>query len=1163
MNVLDQPFLLLLLFAIWMQSCTSPQTGLRDDSGKLEILFLGHDREHHNAAQYLPLLASNLSKEGIFFTYTDNPDDLNEENLDKYDGLMIYANHDQITGSQEKALLDYVQKGRGFIPVHCASFCFQNSPKYIDLVGGQFLSHKTDTFTASIIKKEHTVMKNINGFSTWDETYVHDKLATDIEVLMERVEGDHREPWTWVKSYGKGRVFYTAYGHDERTWGHPGFHQLVKEGITWAVGDEARSKWEKFRTEIPQLVYRDVPGIPNYEKRDPGPRFQEPLSPEQSAKLIQVPVGFDLQLFASEPDIINPIAMDWDEKGRLWVIETVDYPNTVRGDRTTGDDRIKICEDTDGDGKADLFTVFADNLNIPTSMVFTNGGVMVSQAPYFIFLKDTDGDDKADIRKIVMEGWGTFDTHAGPSNLKYGLDNQIWGVVGYSGFEGMIAGESRKFSQGIYRFKPDLSSFEFMTATSNNTWGLGFTPTNEVFASTANNTHSVFMGIPNKALRDVQGIRPGGSMKIDGHYAMRTITSQVRQVDVFGGFTAASGHNFYTARAYPEAYWDHTALVCEPTGHLVHLAKIEKQGAGFIEKDGWNLFASADEWVSPVEAKTGPDGAVWILDWYNFIVQHNPTPTPERGGFAGENGKGNAYENPLRDKSHGRVWRVVSRQAKAYKPMQLKGDKPDDLIRTLDNDNMLWRLTAQRLLVERGNTDVLPKLYKVVKDNKDENGFAAIHALYALDGLGARSKDDMAESVLLEALRHPTPGVRKAAIQILSKAGWREEMVSKNHLLNDPDPNTRMAAILSLTELSPSEAMGQALYKLSQEKGIIEDEWLSKAVYAAAVQHKNGFIQAFLADHPGYDPAKVLSKKREATNYDDSAWKTMILPTFIEEAGLNIDGFIWFRKDVELPLSFVKKARLSLGPVNDSDISYINGVRVGGTENRYLEKRLYEVAAGILKPGKNTIAIRVEDIGGRGGIYGKPEELFLAAGDQKLSLAGEWKYDVANEYGTGKSVFADKSIGETFCETYLGNMAGKSNETDEAGTDATVIHIKTIKNEMKYDLKTFSVVAGKPVELVFENPDFMQHNLLITQIGKLEAVGKAADKLAADPGGADRQYVPDMPEVLFSTKLVNPQETVRLRFVAPEQPGDYPYVCTFPGHWLLMNGIMKVVPAPL
>ena len=489
----------------------------------------------------MPLLASTLSKEGINFTYTNNPDDLNAANLDKYDGLMIYANHEKITPEQEKALLGFVEKGRGFIPVHCASFCFQNSPEYISLVGGQFLNHKTDSFTVEIIKKDHPIVQSLHEFETWDETYVHDKLAKDITVLMERVENNHREPWTWVKEHGGGRVFYTAYGHDERTWSNPGFQQLMKEGILWAVGDEAKKDWEAFHKEMPVLAYHDEANIPNYEKRDPAPKFQEPLSPEESKKLIQVPLGFDLELFASEPDIINPIAMEWDEKGRLWVIETVDYPNTVRDDKGAGDDRIKICEDTDGDGKMDKATVFAESLNIPTSMVFANGGIIVSQAPHFLFLKDTDGDDKADVRKIIIDGWGTYDTHAGPSNLKYGFDNHIWGTVGYSGFQGTIAGENRDFKQGVYRFKPDVSTFEFMTSTTNNTWGLGFTENNDVFASTANNTHSVFMGIPNKAIQDVQGVQFTGSMKIDGHYAMHAITQNVRQVDVFRWFYRSRG----------------------------------------------------------------------------------------------------------------------------------------------------------------------------------------------------------------------------------------------------------------------------------------------------------------------------------------------------------------------------------------------------------------------------------------------------------------------------------------------------------------------------------------------------------------------------------------------------------------------------------------------
>lgn len=1135
----------------------------QDGPRKLEILFLGHKSEHHNSARYLPMLASALSKEGIQFTYSDDPADLNETNLDNYDGLMIYANHETITPEQEKALLNFVEKGKGFIPVHSASFCFKNSPEYISLVGGQFMKHETDTFTAQIIKKDHPIAQSLDEFSTWDETYIHDKLGEDITVLMERVEESHHEPWTWVKEHGRGRVFYTAYGHDERTWSNPGFHKLIKEGILWAVGDDTKKSWEEFRGQMPVLKYREEANIPNYEKRDPKPQYQEPLSPEESKKLIQVPPGFVLELFAAEPNIINPIAMEWDEKGRLWVIETVDYPNTVRDDKGEGDDRIKICEDTNGDGKADKFTIFAEKLNIPTSMVFVNGGIIVSQAPHFLFLKDTDGDDKADVRKILIDGWGTFDTHAGPSNLKYGYDNKIWGVVGYSGFEGIIAGVNRQFYQGIYRFKPDVSEFEFMTSTSNNTWGLGFTENNDVFASTANNTHSVFFAIPEKAVKTVEGIRLAGSMKIDGHYGMGPITDKVRQVDVFGGFTAASGHNFYTARSYPNEYWNQVAFVCEPTGHLVHMARIEKEGAGFVEKDSWNLFAGADEWVAPVEAKVGPDGAVWVLDWYNFIVQHNPTPTPERGGYTAVNGKGNAYENPLRDKDHGRVWKVVSRTAKDYNPITLDKTNPDDLIDALANDNLFWRMTAQRLLVENGSLDVLPDLYKLVENQDvDEFGYnyAATHALWTIDGLGALTKDDKADQIITQALKHKSAGVRKAAIQILSKSGWSADEVTNSGILQDQDPNTRLAAIVSLTEISSSAALGEILYNLSKDPDINADHWLSKAVYAAAAQHKQGFAEAFLKENPDFSSETKVSKQRESQNWDDKAWKEIELPQRMENAGVNIDGVVWFRKVVEIPANGAgQKATLSLGMVDDHDITWVNGVRIGSTSKRN-EDRVYELPRGLLKPGNNSIAVQVEDLGGSGGLYGETEKLFIQTGNNKVSLSGAWKYEVEKEYNSKNLLeFKESSIAEVFMGAYMNKMKGDEQTEVNASTTATVIKVGVIKNEMKYDIKTFTVEAGKPVEIIFENLDFMQHNFVIGKSGSLKTIGEAADKLASHARGAEMQYVPDIPEVLFATKLVDPQKTERLTFVAPEKEGDYPYVCTFPGHWSIMNGVMKVV----
>jgi len=1155
-----------LIMLVSLISCQQRNTNpLPDGPRRIEILFLGHDSEHHNSKRYMPMLAAALGKEGINFTYTEDPADLNKKNLALYDGLMIYANHENIDPAQEDALLEYVAQGKGFIPLHSASFCFQNSPEYISLVGGQFQKHDTGTFVADIVKDDHPITQSLDTFSTWDETYVHHKLTDDRTVLMERVEEGHREPWTWVKEHGKGRVFYTAYGHDERSWSNPGFQQLVKEGIVWAVGDDVKTQWEAFSKTIPTLQYRPEPNIPNYERRNPAPQYQEPLTPEQSAALIQVPSGFDLALFASEPDIINPISMEWDERGRLWVIETVDYPNTVRDQEGVGDDRIKICEDTDGDGKADKFTVFADKLNIPTSMVFANGGLIVSQAPHFLFLKDTDGDDKADTRETIIDGWGTFDTHAGPSNLQYGYDNNIWGVVGYSGFKGTIAGTSRDFDQGIYRFSPDVSGFEFMTSTSNNTWGLGFTKNNDVFASTANNTHSVYMGIPDAVEKGVEGI-PLGSVKIDGHYAMRPITEKVRQVDVFGGFTAASGHHFYAADAYPEVYRNGVAFVCEPTGHLVHMARIVKNGAGFEERDFGNLFASADEWVAPVEAKTGPDGAVWILDWYDFIVQHNPTPTAERGGYKAVNGPGNAYENPLRDKEHGRIWRVVYRGAGQDKSMSLSADEPDDLVAALSHKNRFWRMTAQRLLVERKDMDVLPDLYALVRDNDiapDGSNVSATHALWVIDGLRVIQSGNEAFQVVTKALKHPAAGVRKAAIQILSDIQWTEQAVLQYDVLDDADPNTRLAAILSLVNVAPSQALGEKLYSISEEEQVKSDNWLARAVYVAANRHRQGFTKAFTKANPGVS-AGTKENQREQSSFDDSNWKSMDLPQNIERAGLDMDGIVWFRKVVEIPARAAgKKASLSLGPVDDSDETWVNGVKVGETKKQYAQPRTYSIASSLLKAGKNVIAIRMEDTGGGGGLNGKPEQMFLQVGNDKIALHGPWKYDVEKQYNADNApLFKDASIGELFVKTY-GDRALPSETASTESTvtpeGTTVIHIKALENEMKYDVKTFKVEAGKPVQIIFVNPDFMQHNLVITAPGAMEVVGRAADKLATAANGAAMHYVPDVPQVLFNTPLVNPQETFKLEFIAPDKPGDYPYVCTFPGHWSIMNGVMKVV----
>ena len=803
-------------------------TGSPDD---LRVLFLG-DRGHHRPADRAKQLVPVLAERGIAITYTENPDDLLR--LAGYHALLVYANIDAITPAQEQALLAYVEGGGGYVPVHCASFCFRNSEKVVALTGAQFKSHGTGVFRAKILQPEHPAMRGVEEFESWDETYVHAKHnETDRSVLARR----DQEPWTWVRTQGKGRVFYTAWGHDERTWAKPGFQKQLEQGIRWASG-RAPAEAVAPRQDLKPFEYQDA-NVPFYagshKPGEPWRRMQKAVEPAESAKHLRVPEGFEARLFAAEPEIAKPIALAFDAKGRLWVSESMDYPNELG----TGRDRLKICEDTDGDGRADKFTVFADGLSIPTSLCFANGGVVVAQAPHMLFLKDADGDGKADERRVLFSGWGTGDTHAGPSNLRWGFDHWIWGIVGYSGFNGTVGGKAHRFAMGFFRFKPDGSALEFVRSTNNNSWGLGFSEEGIVFGSTANGNPSEYMPIPNRYYEAVAGWSASRLNGIAGNPEFHPVTDKVRQVDAHGRFTAAAGHALYTARLFPKEYWNRRAFVSEPTGHLTAIFEIRPQGAGFASAVVGNLCASDDEWTAPIAAEVGPDGAVWVLDWYNYIVQHNPTPP----GF--KNGKGNAYEIELRDKTHGRVYRIFPKGA--VFPRTPPMEATADLVAALTNDNLLWRQHAQRLLVERGAKDAKPALEALVREG-------SIHALRTLEGLGI-----LEPALLAQALQHASAGLRRNALQAGGGINLPEAFVLP--LLQDADAQVRLAALLALSEQAPSKEAGEAVYAFLQKPENADDKWLPDAATAAAARHDAGFLGAALGSLKAEGDAKPAPSK--------------------------------------------------------------------------------------------------------------------------------------------------------------------------------------------------------------------------------------------------------------------------------------------------------------
>lgn len=617
------------------------------------------------------------------------------------------------------------------------------------------------------------------------------------------------------------------------------FVAKTKADILAALSKERRTDYETFLNQRDPEKREKRDTVANYEKRPEPITFQFPMSVKGSMERTQVPADCELKLFASEPDITKPIAMAWDERGRCWVAETRDYPHGVV-ENGEGHDDIKICEDTDGDGKADKFTVFADKLNIPTGLVLVKGGVIVSQPPRFLFLKDTNGDDKADERKEIFTGWGIKDTHAQASNLHYGFDNWLYGCVGYSGFDGQIGGETKNFSMGTYRFKADGSALEFLHHFTNNSWGHSTNDAGDQFGGTANGAPLFFGGIPDSAYP--KGMNGMSAKKINEVDQCHTITPNFRQVDVFGGYTAAAGSNFVESPALP-ARFQGCAMVCEPTMKVVSLMKVVPNGAGYTAKDSFNLFASSDEWTSPVHAEVGPDGAVWVADFQNFIIQHNPTPSKERGGFEAKTGTGGAHENVLRDHARGRIYRVFGKgmPTKTFGPMPQPKTTSETWVGALNQQTLSGRLLVQKALVEEtafvhsGEDELLDRLKVLVKANTGDIG--CVHALWTLHGLGK-----LDEATHRAALLSKDAKLRRNAIRALGSDKKAQELFFGTGVFSDPDLNTRLAAFVKLSEFETTPEIKQLVTKLANDPVVKGDEWLTEAARLLVKKHK---AQAF------------------------------------------------------------------------------------------------------------------------------------------------------------------------------------------------------------------------------------------------------------------------------------------------------------------------------
>jgi azurin len=414
-------------------------------------------------------------------------------------------------------------------------------------------------------------------------------------------------------------------------------------------------------------------------------------------------------------------------------------------------------------------------------------------------------------------------------------------------------------------------------------------------------------------------------------------------------------------------------------------------------------------------------------------------------------------------------------------------------------------------------------------------------------------------------------------------------------LLQDPDLHTRLAAVLAVADLPTSPEIGQALYSASQRPENYGDRWLSRAIYIAANRHQKVFTAAY-RDDPNRLPYTGLPiSLRLGTMRPDwrapadaelsSEWKDMQVPGNWESRGLpDFDGVVWFTRTLDWTETAAPSA-LAIGPVRNSGEVWVNGELLtpapfaapaaapgggrgpGGAAQppaggRGPSSATFAVPPGTLRPGKNTITVRIQNARNDGGFIGTPEAMFIQAGENRTPLAGTWKYRVERQTNAGALYTKPGQLAAHVAFTGEGGLAGAAGAAlppVAPPVPDVVLRLSVIPNQLKFDLSELTVASGQLVEVIFTNPDVMQHNFVLGASGSLTQIGQAADKLATSPAGLAQQYVPDIPQVMFSTRLLEPGQSVTFQFRAPTAAGQYPYVCTFPAHWQVMNGILNVV----
>jgi putative membrane-bound dehydrogenase-like protein len=514
-----------------------------------------------------------------------------------------------------------------------------------------------------------------------------------------------------------------------------------------------------------------------------------PVSPQDSLKHLIVQDGLRVELVACEPNVIDPVAIRFDEDGRMWVVEMRDYPNTaIAGERTHS--RISVLDDRDGDGFYETAQVFADDLRYATGIQPWKGGVFVTMAGHVAYMKDTDGDDKADVRETWYTGFSEGNTQLRANHPRLALDNHIYIANGLRGGNVVDAQDPKAEPLSIsgmdFRFDPRTRKFEAVSGVGQ--FGLTFDDYNNRFIC-SNRNPAMHVVLEDRYLKEnplvavsavaVDVAKAGADSKLFPIGKSWT-TSHLHA----NQFTAACGLDIYRGNALPEAFYGNI-FVCDPTAHLVHREVMKPDGVTFASRPayaGKEFLASRDQWFSPVNVETGPDGALYFVDMYRAVIEH-PEWMPEELRKRPDQMHGNDL---------GRIYRVVPKDFRRMAKTQLSTLTSNQLVAKLAHHNAWQRETAARLLLERQDKSIKKQLKQMALGNKVRH--ARVHALRLIEALNLLDED-----LLLRALDDGDPRVAEQAIVAsesrIDKSDKLRERISR--LAKHMDARVRFQALLS------------------------------------------------------------------------------------------------------------------------------------------------------------------------------------------------------------------------------------------------------------------------------------------------------------------------------------------------------------------------------